>query len=135
MWRDGLPSRDLRSYCPNNTTIYPSWQTIVRGTIEDLQVNIYERNDAARKKCIQHYGLRCFICDFDFQENYGDVGLGFIHVHHLQAVSAINEEYELDPINDLRPVCPNCHAIMHRRNPPYTLEEMERILQTKHWVD
>jgi 5-methylcytosine-specific restriction protein A len=105
------------------------------GSKKQILVNIYERNDAARRKCIQHYGLRCCICDFDFQEKYGDVGLGFIHVHHLQPLSAINEEYELDPINDLRPVCPNCHAMIHRRNPPYTLEEMKDIVQNKFWID
>jgi 5-methylcytosine-specific restriction protein A len=110
-------------------------RTYQEGAKKQIMVNIYERNDAARRKCIQHYGLRCFICDFDFQEKYGDVGLGFIHVHHLQPLSAINEEYELDPISDLRPVCPNCHAMIHRRNPPYTLKEMERILQAKLWVD
>jgi 5-methylcytosine-specific restriction protein A len=110
-------------------------QMYQEGAKKQILVNIYERNDTARRKCIQHHGLKCFICDFDFQEKYGDIGLGFIHVHHLQPLSAINEEYELDPIRDLRPVCPNCHAMIHRRNPPYTLEEMKDILQTRLWVD
>jgi hypothetical protein len=110
-------------------------QMYQEGAKKQITVNTYERSDTARKKCIQHYGVKCFVCGFDFQNKYGDVGIGFIHVHHLQPLSTITEEYELDPINDLRPVCPNCHAIIHRRNPPHTLEEMKDIVQNKLWTD
>lgn len=57
---------------------------------------------------------------------YGEIGNGFIHVHHLVPLSAIKENYHLDPINDLIPVCPNCHAMLHRQNPPLTPEELKQ---------
>ena len=37
---------------------------------------------------------------------------GYIHVHHLRGLSDVGGEYVVDPVNDLRPVCPNCHAVL-----------------------
>jgi 5-methylcytosine-specific restriction enzyme A len=56
--------------------------------------------------------------------------MGFIHVHHLTPLSSLGTDYEVDPIRDLRPVCPNCHAVLHRREPPYSPEEVQQFLQT-----
>jgi len=67
----------------------------------------------ARQQCIEHYGSRCSVCDFDFEQVFGERGRGFIHVHHLKPLSEIQDEYEIDPIQDLRPICPNCHAMIH----------------------
>ncbi len=56
---------------------------------------------------------------------------GFIHVHHLKPQSSRGGEYEIDPVLDLVPVCPNCHAVMHRRREtPYSLEEVCAFLKT-----
>ncbi len=43
-------------------------------------------------------------------------------------ISEIAEEYEVDPVKDLRPVCPNCHAMIHRRSPPLSIEELQVLL-------
>ena len=94
--------------------------TYVEGASKKIWVNSYERNTQARKRCIEHYGARCIVCGFSFREVYGEIGDGFIHVHHLRELSEINEEYEVDPVRDLVPVCPNCHAMIHRRKPAYT---------------
>ena len=59
---------------------------------------------------------------------YGVIGDGYIHVHHLRALSEIREEYVVDPKIDLRPVCPNCHAMLHRRKPMLSIEELKEIL-------
>ena len=98
------------------------------GNGQCIVVDAYERNSDARQKCIDYYGASCIICDFSFENIYGNVGLGFIHVHHLRPLSEIGEQYQVDPIVDLRPVCPNCHAIIHRRNPAYTIDEVREIL-------
>lgn len=98
------------------------------GLRQRVSVNVYERNPRARRECILHYGTSCIICGFNFEERYGKVGAGLIHVHHLTPLSEIGEEYYINPINDLRPVCPNCHAIIHRNNPPYTIEEVITFL-------
>lgn len=86
----------------------------IEGHCRTVAVNKYERNPAARKKCIEFYGARCSMCEIDFEEQYGEYAKGFIHVHHLRALHSIGEEYEVDPINDLILVCPNCHAMIHR---------------------
>jgi hypothetical protein len=99
------------------------------GTTRQIAVNVYERNPLARKKCLEHYGYDCFICDFNFEEKYGKAGAGFIHVHHLTPLSEIGVEYELDPVKDLRPVCPNCHAMIHKGKPAYTIEEMKKMVK------
>lgn len=98
------------------------------GAIKQIRINTYKRDLAARNKCIDHYGLSCHICGFNFENKYGYIGKRFIHVHHLKPLSEIGYEYELDPIQDLRPVCPNCHAMIHRRRPPYSIEEILKVL-------
>jgi len=101
---------------------------LFEGAKKQIVVNAYERNAKARKKCIEKYGYNCFICGFNFQKNYGEIGKEFIHVHHLKPLSEIQKEYEVNPIEDLRPVCPNCHAMLHRKEPAYSIEEIQNIL-------
>jgi predicted restriction endonuclease len=100
------------------------------GGTSQTVINSYERNPQARKKCLEYYGTSCFICEFDFGKTFGKIGEGFIHVHHLKPISEIREEYEINPVEDMRPVCPNCHAIIHRRDPVFSIEEMKALLQS-----
>ncbi|WP_019865762.1 HNH endonuclease [Methylovulum miyakonense] len=113
----------------NMIPIYPDeldkTESLFEGIPKTVQVNSYERNQVARAKCIEHYGVQCVVCGFDFEKAYGEIGKGFIHVHHLTQLSEIREGYEVDPINDLNPVCPNCHAMLHKRNPPYAIDEIK----------
>lgn len=101
---------------------------LVEGAVRRIVVNAYERNRAARAECIAHYGSSCVICSFDFGTVYGPTGKGLIHVHHLRPLSDVGEEYEIDPVNDLRPVCANCHAIIHRQEPPHSIGEVRSFL-------
>lgn len=103
-------------------------QVFLEGAMVQITINAYERNPAARRACIEHYGCHCQICGFNFEEQWGDLGKDFIHVHHLKEISSIGEEYEIVPIKDLVPVCPNCHAIFHRRKPALSLEEVHAAL-------
>ncbi len=103
----------------------------LEGATKTISVNVYERNPQARKMCIEEYGYSCSVCSFNFQKEFGELGKGFIHVHHLQQLADIAETYQLDPIKDLRPVCPNCHAMLHRRRPAYSITELREILIKK----
>ena len=97
-----------------------------------VTVNRYERNPEARKQCINHYGAKCCICGFSFGDTYGDVAEGFIHVHHVEPVSAKKgTKHNVDPAEDLRPVCPNCHAVIHIRQgePAFKTKEVEAFIQ------
>ena len=86
----------------------------LEGAKKRVTINAYERNPKARKKCLDCYGYKCSVCEFDFEKIYGELGKDYIHVHHLKEISAVGGQYQVDPINDLRPVCPNCHAMLHR---------------------
>jgi 5-methylcytosine-specific restriction protein A len=92
-------------------------------------IKTYERNPKAREDCIRSHGIVCSVCDLNFEDKYGDIGRGFIHVHHIVPVSKKSEEYKIDPFNDLRPVCPNCHAMLHKRTPPYGIEELKELMR------
>lgn len=105
-------------------------EAYVEGAAQRVWVNRFERDPEARAKAIQHYGLSCQACDFDFKSRYGALGEGFIHVHHTVPLSSIGKSYTVDPIRDLRPVCPNCHAMLHKRTPPYTVDELREIIRT-----
>jgi 5-methylcytosine-specific restriction protein A len=98
------------------------------GMKRTVTVNSYERNPQARAICIKHWGKRCSVCDFDFHKVYGELGNDFIHVHHLTPISEIGERYQVDPINDLRPICPNCHAMIHRQTPALTIDQLKKII-------
>lgn len=102
---------------------------LVEGTHRTVSVNTYERNPIARARCLQFYGHRCAICDVEFAERYGTMAEGFIHVHHLRQISSIGQEHEVDPVRDLRPVCPNCHAVVHMVEPPYTIEQVREFIK------
>jgi 5-methylcytosine-specific restriction protein A len=68
------------------------------------------------------------VCGFDFATQYGELGAGFIHVHHLRPLGEIGQEYELNPIIDLRPVCPNCHAMLHSGESTLDIEALQEIM-------
>ncbi len=102
---------------------------IIEGAKKSIIVNSYERNSKAKAICIEKWGIKCFICDFDFEETYGAIGAGFIHVHHLKPISEIGEEYELNPQDDLRPLCPNCHSMVHRKVPVISIEELKACIE------
>ena len=102
---------------------------LLEGKTKKVSVNIYERNPIARQQCIEHYGCKCVICGFNFEKIYGDIGKSFIHVHHLREISDIGQEYSIDAIEHLRPVCPNCHAMLHKKKPAYTIEEIKQHLK------
>jgi len=107
--------------------VNPRW--LNEGSVRRISVNRYERSARARAECISHHGDACAICGFSFRCRYGEVGSGLIHVHHLKPLSETGEDYVVDPIHDLIPVCPNCHAIIHRKEPPYTIDEVQLFLQ------
>lgn len=94
-----------------------------------VTVNAYERNRDARTECIEQYGTRCVVCGLSFGEAYGEIADGYIHVHHLRPLSEIGAEYRVDPVKDLRPVCPNCHAVLHLRKPAFSIEEVMELLR------
>jgi hypothetical protein len=107
----------------------PSSGNLVEGAACKVTINAYERSPIARRHCIDHYGPTCVVCGFNFGVVYGPLAEGFIHVHHVTPLSEIGEEYEVNPVADLRPVCPNCHAVIHLGGECRSIEEVRQLLQ------
>lgn len=101
----------------------------VEGAIRRIKVNAYERSREARHKCLEAHGTACVVCDIDLELVYGPVARGHIHVHHLKPLSEIDEEYEVNPVTDLKPVCPNCHAIIHLGGKTRSIEEVKELMK------
>lgn len=129
LWFQFLKTQDIR-FNPFLDTFEKTNLTNVffEGTATQVIQTRYERNPFARKMCIRKYGYSCLVCTYNFEEKFGKLGKNFIHVHHLTQISTIRGTYEIDPIKDLRPVCPNCHSMLHRRNPPLTIDELKLLL-------
>ena len=102
--------------------------TRVEGAVKTVTINAYERNPKARKQCLDAHGVVCAVCGFNFGRRYGLVAEGYIHVHHLRPLSEIKASHKVDPKKDLSPVCPNCHAVIHLKKTPFTLEEVRAML-------
>lgn len=97
------------------------------GELSRIEINKYERSKVNRALCLRHHGFTCANCRLSMDHVYGPLGSKVIHVHHIQPVSQMGTPRILDPITDLVPLCPNCHTIIHKRNPPLTLQELSEI--------
>lgn len=120
-----LPLEDAREFPPLFEDGLPE------GAVMRVEVNRYERNRMNRAACIAHNGTSCMVCGFNFSSVYGELGKGFIEVHHKTPVSQMGGAYRLNPVGDLAPVCPNCHAMLHQRNPPFSIDELKALVAGK----
>lgn len=117
----------------NPTILFPDeieLDSVYEGAVKEVKVNQYERSSKARQQCIDYYGSDCTVCGLNFGEHYGSFAEGFIHVHHLVPMSEIGEEYKVNYKDDLVPVCPNCHAVLHmKKDGQYpTVQELRETL-------
>ncbi len=106
------------------------------GAIKETKV--YRRSKALRDAAIDtflaNYGtLSCHVCAFNYEEKYGAIGKGFIEIHHKRPIYMYEGADQVrtieEAIENLAPVCANCHRIIHRTRPPYTLEYVSEIYQ------
>lgn len=111
--------------------------TLIEGAKKQIVVNAYERNVKARNECIEYYKkinngqVKCEICGFNFGDIYGNQFRDKINIHHIVEIAQIGQEYIINPKEDLIPVCPNCHYILHCKKPAYKPEEVKRMLCNK----
>lgn len=59
--------------------------------------------------------LRCEVpgCGFDFESRYGQLGRGYIQVHHLRPLGT-RDAPEHTALEELILICANCHVMIHR---------------------
>ena len=104
-------------------------EALREGATRTVTVSAFERNPEARRRCIEAHGTSCVVCGFNFGKFYGEYAEGYIHVHHLNPLSVQRDDHEIDPVRDLRPVCPNCHAVIHLRSSCLTIDEAREMIQ------
>ncbi len=119
-----LPSEEFLELEPGTNQI----DGLPEGAVTKITVNRYERRPANRAAAIAAHGTQCAACGFDFFRFYGDLGDGFIEIHHRTPVSLIGPNYIIDPVRDLVPLCANCHQMVHRRSPPVEPEQLRELL-------
>ncbi|MCK4324050.1 MAG: HNH endonuclease [Armatimonadetes bacterium] len=106
----------------------------VSGPLEDLiieegaetvqSVTVRQRSLRLRDAAIEtfretHNGkLYCSVCAFDFEEEYGEQGRGFIEMHHTRPLTkgqtTRSQLSQLLRDNVIVPLCSNCHRMIHR---------------------
>ena len=105
-----------------------SLQHYPEGAVSTVRVNRYERDRRNRAAAISIHGVECKACGLNFGERYGAIASGFIEVHHITPLSQLGAEYIIDPSRDLVPLCPNCHAVAHRQEPPLSIDKIRMLL-------
>jgi len=93
-----------------------------------IEINKYERNIKAKQKCLEHFGRVCQVCKFKDFKIFGN-GISVIEVHHKIPISNYSQEYIVNPIEDLIPLCPNCHRAIHSKIPAYSVEELKELIK------
>jgi 5-methylcytosine-specific restriction protein A len=131
LWGQHLSKIGRQTRRPIRYADEPAEKGYSEGAVQEVMVNRYERSPEARAKCLAHYGTCCAVCEFDFATVYGELGEGFIHVHHLRDLAKIGRSYEVNPISDLRPVCPNCHAMLHQDSETLTIDTLREIVRRR----
>ena len=107
--------------------------SFTEGSVRQVMVNKYERDPAARRKCLAHHGYRCGVCEIDLIRVYGEIAQDLIHVHHLRPMAQRKAEYTIDPITELLPVCPNCHMIIHA-DPELSVSRIRELVERTGWL-
>lgn len=131
--RLGRYKKDVEIRARKRERLYPdeleAGPKYCEGARKQIRINAYERNSRARLACLKHHGYRCAVCDLLMEEQYGKIGKKFIHVHHLTPLGLCDGAYKLDPVKDLRPVCPNCHAVLHHQEQLLSIAELKAIIE------
>ncbi len=92
----------------------PSATELSEGALRQVSQTKHERNQALRQLCLKHFGAICQACGMKFEDVYGEIGKGYIEVHHLSPIGQTDGEHAVNPKTDLVPLCANCHAMIHR---------------------
>lgn len=128
-WLEALWARRTSGADPSSAEEEPSNQVFAEGAVKRVTVNAFERNPQARAACLAHFGYRCVACGLLLEAIYGPIAAEFVHVHHTVPLATVSRDYRVDAKKDLRPVCPNCHAIIHRRATPLSIDAVQKLVK------
>ena len=100
------------------------------GERQHVEFERAHRNPVLRQCCIALWGYQCQCCGIDMEKIYGELGKHFIEVHHLKPISTYDESRPDDYVDNLVPLCPNCHAMIHHGpDGPLSLHDVREAYQ------
>lgn len=137
--KEGLDMVDKSVKEKRKIEIFDETITIQEGVKRIIETKVYERSSTLRKIAIEHYthngDILCDACKFSFNKFYGDIGKGYIEIHHIKPIFKYEDE-ELDKtiknaLNNVIPLCSNCHSMIHRNGKkpltvPYLIEQINK---------
>lgn len=90
------------------------------------------RNAVIQKFTKENGHISCSVCGFDFEEVYKELGKGYIEIHHEVPIYQYSDEgfgqYVEEAVKNMKPLCANCHRMIHRQKNPLSIEELKRIV-------
>jgi len=98
-------------------------EVVREGARSQAQRTVYERSRRLRDAAVEHFAaqgeLQCEVCGFSFERIYGDLGSGFIEIHHRKPIFCLDgqsiEQTIAEAIHDVAALCANCHRMVHRK--------------------
>lgn len=121
----------------NKQILLYSEQPISEGTADVKLTKIRERSKILRNAAVAYYTkcgrICCSVCGFDFERVYGELGKGFIEIHHERPICQYenggNESFVSEAVKFVKPLCANCHRMIHRNSKrPLSISELEYIM-------
>jgi predicted HNH restriction endonuclease len=94
----------------------------VEGGRQQITLSVAERDPAIRKAALKHYGMKCYACDFVPPHS------SIIDIHHRNPIAEGERKTTLE---DVIPLCANCHRRAHTRTPPIALEQLRDLVSDK----
>jgi len=119
--------------------VYSEDEMVSEGKATRKETIVKKRSQRLRAAAIEHYKrddgkIYCEVCGFSFEEHYGEIGKNFIEIHHENPVYQYSddgfESYISDAITKVKPLCANCHRMIHHNSSkhPLTVNELKDLL-------
>ena len=112
-------------YKSRTSNLEPYKELITEGEAKYLTTKVYERSQKLRNAAIDFFSkngiISCECCGFEFNAFYGPrYGISCIEIHHIKPIfqyssKSISQTIS-DALNNLLPVCPNCHRVIHKNH-------------------
>ena len=117
-----LSSKVFTSKKTKKVLIYDEDDTITEGKVSTKTAIVKERSQKLRRAAIEHYTVDgkivCSVCGFDFKKIYGELGDGYIQMHHENPIYQYSDDgfetYISEAVKNMKPLCANCHCMVHR---------------------
>ncbi len=119
--------------------VYSEEDIISEGGLTKAESLKRKRSQKLRDAAIDYYQdedgkLFCTVCGFCFEDCYGNIGKGFIEIHHEKPVYQYSsggfKSFIKEAIKNVKPLCSNCHRMLHRNyKKPLSIIELKACIK------